>query len=398
MFPVVTFPVVARIADQVESRWAAERYRPERFPAVAAAALREHEPPDFPAIAAALSGGLELPRQRRLDQSFGQPALTLHHGERFVVEALCWHTGSPAIHQHSFSGAFRVTTGRSVHGRYRFTTRERLADGVTAGDLELIEVRVLDAGSVTAIPAGADLIHSAFHLDNPSMTVIVRTHDTGEPEYTYLPPGLAYDPAARGETLHKRLQLLDTLHHADHPSYRDCVELALDSTGLYEGMEVLLRIHNHRLPPSELDDFTARFVKRQGEAARTVVEAVREQRRRSYLLAHRATVRDPDVRYVLACLLNAFDRGSFVRQLELGPPGARDSVATCLRHVLGMTADIEPVLGLAVTALLGRLEPDAFGGWVAERAGEPVGDEQRRLLTRLYRQLLANPLLTPLHT
>src|SRR5450759_3811245 len=177
-------PVISRIVEQVDRRWAEAGQRLDGFPELAAQALEDHEPPDLTELAEALSRGLTLPRQR-----------PLHHGERFVVEALCWHTGSPAIHQHSFCGAFRVMTGRSVHGRYRFTERERVAPGVAVGDLELVATEVLDRTSVTRIPAGASLIHSAFHLDNPSMTVIVRTHDSGDAEYTFLRPGVAYVPA-----------------------------------------------------------------------------------------------------------------------------------------------------------------------------------------------------------
>jgi len=393
-------PVISRIVEQVDRRWAEAGQRLDGFPELAAQALEDHEPPDLTELAEALSRGLTLPRQRRLDQSFGQPALTLHHGERFVVEALCWHTGSPAIHQHSFCGAFRVMTGRSVHGRYRFTERERVAPGVAVGDLELVATEVLDRTSVTRIPAGASLIHSAFHLDNPSMTVIVRTHDSGDPEYTYLPPGVAYEPAARSETLHKRLQLLDTLNAAGHPSYGECVELALHTTDVYEGMEVLLRVHNHGLPPTVLDDVTGRYVQRHGPSVRPLVDAVREQQRRSQLLALRATVRDPDVRYVLACLLNAFDRASFAGQLGIGSLGAdaADAMAACLRQVLGMTVDAEPVLGVASMAMLEGLGADAFRGWVAEQAGAALGEEQGELLENLYRQLRDNPLLTPLRT
>ena len=192
-----------------------------------------------------------------------------------------------------------------------------------------------------------------------------------------------------------------TLDIAGHPSYGACVRLAVDSTDVYEGMEILLRVHNHRLPPPVLEGLTGRYVRRHGPRVQPLIDAVREQQRRSHLLALRATTsHEPGVRYVLACLLNAFDRASFTQQLNLTSldTGAPDAVAACLRQVLGMAVDAEPVLGLAGTAMLQGLEPGTFPGWVAEQAGEPIGEEQGQLLEKLYRQLLDSPLLTPMHS
>ncbi|MGH7868769.1 MAG: hypothetical protein ACREP9_14340, partial [Candidatus Dormibacteraceae bacterium] len=173
--------IVESLTREIDGAWAKADYDKDRFSEIALRSLNQSLDLDFSALARLVSSGLELPQQRRLDQGFGQPALTLYHGERFVVEALCWHTGSPAIHQHAFSGAFRVATGRSVHARYSFTEHERLETRVSLGTLELKGVDLLDVGMVTEIPRGRGLIHSTFHLDNPSMTIIVRSHDEYEP-------------------------------------------------------------------------------------------------------------------------------------------------------------------------------------------------------------------------
>jgi hypothetical protein len=37
------------------------------------------------------------------------------------IEALFWVDGTTSIHQHSFSGAFQVLAGKSIHSRYRST-------------------------------------------------------------------------------------------------------------------------------------------------------------------------------------------------------------------------------------------------------------------------------------
>jgi hypothetical protein len=381
----------------VDRRWAESGYDPDKFSSLAAESLEQSALPDFTTLARALSEGLPLPRQRRLDQSFGQPALTLHHDDRFVIEALCWHTGSPGIHQHAFSGAFRVTTGRSVHSCYRFTKRHGLADNIMIGSLELLDVEILDQASVTRIQRGTALVHSAFHLDNPSMTVIVRTHDYNEPEYTYLPPGIAFDPSSRSETLHKRLQLLDTLRVVGHPAYAECVALAIGSADLYEGMEVLMRVHNHGLEEPVLQEFVAQYVKRHGPRVEPVVRAAEEQRRRSQLVSLRGSMKDGASRYFLACLLNSFDRASFARQMAAHSAEdwkPHDAVAVGLQKMFGLGAAAEPLLGLASTALLEGVALDEFPAWLVATS-EDVGAENAEVFNQFYRQLTTHPLLAP---
>jgi hypothetical protein len=390
-------PVFTNLAERVNRLWSECGYDHEKFPFLAAESLEHAELPAFTTLARALSAGLSLPRQRRLDQSFGQPALTLYHDDRFVIEALCWHTGSPSIHQHSFSGAFRIATGQSAHSRYRFTEKDRVDGAIAVGTLELVDVHVLDQNSVTCIQSGNDLVHSAFHLDNPSMTVIVRTHDYPDPEYTYLPPGIAFDPSARNETLHKRLQLLDTLYSVGHPSYAECVALALGSSGIYEGMEVLIRVQNHGLEESLRLEFMARYLERHGPVVEPVIRAVEEQRRRMQLISLRRSVTDGDGRYFLACLLNSFDHASFRKQVAVrtaDDQGAYAAVATGLRSMFGMGTEAEPLLLLAGRAMLEAVATAEFPAWLASINGH-LGAEDTNLLEQIYLKLNAHPLFRP---
>jgi hypothetical protein len=390
-------PAFTNLAERVDRTWSECGYDHEKFSSVATESLEQAELPDFPALARALSAGLALPHQRRLDQSFGQPAITLYHDSRFVIEALCWHTGSPAIHQHSFSGAFRITTGRSVHSRFQFTEEERVCGPIAAGTLELLGVDVLDHHSVTSIQSGTGLIHSAFHLDNPSMTVIVRTHDYDEPEYTYLPPGIAFDPSLRSETLHKQLQLLDTMHSAAHPAYAECVTLAVGSSDIYDGMEVLIRAQNHSLQESLRQEFMALYRKRHGSQAEPIIRAVDEQRRRMQLISLRRSVTDGDGRYFLACLLNAFDLPSFrklVTAHSTDGHAARTVVANGLRAMFGIGPVAEPLLELAAKAMLEAVPAAEFPAWAVPRSGRlEAGDAE--ILEQIYRKLEAHPLFRP---
>ena len=60
---------------------------------------------------------------------FGDLPLTLARGNGFSIQLLLWTVGSTAIHTHSFSGAFTVLKGSSLHTLYQMETRQRLSAG-----------------------------------------------------------------------------------------------------------------------------------------------------------------------------------------------------------------------------------------------------------------------------
>ena len=61
-----------------------------------------------------------LPTQTDLEAAFGEPPVVVSSDSRFHIGVLFWATGTTALHQHSFSGAFTVLSGSSVQSQYRF--------------------------------------------------------------------------------------------------------------------------------------------------------------------------------------------------------------------------------------------------------------------------------------
>lgn len=393
------FTQIDALARDVEEAWASAGHDEARFPEIAAQALSRPLDLDFPTLARRICEGAALPEQRRLDQAFGQPAITLHHGERFVVEALCWHSGSPAIHQHAFSGAFRVLTGRSVHSRYTFAERERLDPRILLGTLRLVGVELLDDSTVVQIPRGPGLIHSAFHLDNPSMTVVVRTYDVSEPEYSYLPPGVAFDPSARSPALHKKLQLLDTLDLSSPALYPECVEAALASSDLYDGMAIVMRAGRHRLDWPTFVALLDRLRDQHGAKIEPLVPALIEERRRSIVVGLRAQITDQDDRFFLAALLG-FSRRAELLDAMVQRYGSmevvRQRVAAGVGRLLGVASQAQVIVDAAVRAMLDDVPPESFPAHAARQWKQTLAPHEVEKLGNFYGQVLQHPLLTPL--
>src|SRR6266853_5529160 len=142
-----------------------------------------------------------------------QPPLTVYSGRDFRIEVLFWVQGVPAIHQHSFSGAFHVMHGSSLQTLWEFELREQVAMRLALGRVSLKKAELLRKGDSRSIIAGQRLIHSTFHLDRPSLTVVVRTLGEADkqPQYAYLPPTIAYDPFGDIPSVKRRTQLLRML-------------------------------------------------------------------------------------------------------------------------------------------------------------------------------------------
>jgi predicted metal-dependent enzyme (double-stranded beta helix superfamily) len=120
---------------------------------------------------------LDLPQapQRRAENNYGSPTITLYRDERFRVELIFWGAGPEVyVHDHVEPGAFGVVRGARIHSGYTFEP-----SAPTTGDIEIGRLRsrcidVLAPGSVVEIPPGDGLIHSLFYPDTANVTLSVR--------------------------------------------------------------------------------------------------------------------------------------------------------------------------------------------------------------------------------
>jgi predicted metal-dependent enzyme (double-stranded beta helix superfamily) len=170
--------VFRRLGELLEARWRQHDYDERVFPDLAAALLEEAD--ELEKIGALdilrwIGSQPALPAQQDAPSRFGDLAITFYDTPRFFVSALFWLDGTTAIHQHSFCGAFRVLAGGSLHTRYRFRVERAVNSRFRLGELDRGQVELLVPGSVRPIASGDRFIHSLFHLERPSVTVVIRT-------------------------------------------------------------------------------------------------------------------------------------------------------------------------------------------------------------------------------
>jgi hypothetical protein len=315
----------AELGALVEGRWRDQNYDEHSFPEIAARALAESDlvaRVDPWEIIRWVHTTPQLPRQQDRKANFGNPPITLFNGARFYIDVYYWLDGTTSIHQHSFSGAFQVLLGSSVHSHYHFDVEREINPHFLLGKMQLQDVSLLTEGNIRTICAGPQFIHSLFHLERPSATITVRSHHAPHTaiQYSYLKPSVAFNPFYEEDSLDKKTQTVSLLLSMKHPEADRFVADLLDEADFQTSFAVLNTafrfLGNNELEGLfQLSKSADRFrfmleharVKH-GEIVDLLPGVFDEERRQSDITRRRGMIDGEDHRFFLALLLNVPDR------------------------------------------------------------------------------------------
>ena len=308
----------------VLDRWRRADFDDLAFPALATAGLRELGPPPSPIdLVRWVHETSTLPRQSDPDGSFGDPPIDVFRCERLYIQVLFWVDGTTTVHEHAFAGAFRVLEGSSLHSTYRFTASRRYSERLHLGELELVDVELLGKGDVRQILAGAPLVHSLPPRSALGLRrrVNPRAQASGRPQLSYSRGGIAFDPFAKPELMTKRIQtldLLDALHHPEfEPIARNCVREA-DS---FVAFRVLHHLRKRMQPHRRYLAFLESIRPSHDALIDAVVRHAEETLREAAVIRARGLVKEPELRFFLALLLNVPERTRILEMIGRAYPG-----------------------------------------------------------------------------
>ena len=361
-----------KLGALVENRWRAENYSEQLFPEIAAQALVEADLParvDPWEVVRWVQTADSLPEQQDVEGRFGNPPVTLFSGPRFFIDIYYWLDGTTSIHQHSFTGAFQVLLGSSIHSRYSFREDKIINEHFSVGKLALEEVQLLKLNDVRVIRAGRNFIHSLFHLDRPSATITIRTPHTPSAalQYDYRKPHFAVNPFFRNPVMIKKVQTVGLLMGMKHKDADAMIGDLLCSSDFHTAYFVLAETYQ-QLQSNEMDAlfglstgkdrFKAilnRCKNAHGELTDLILPVLEEHERQMSIIQRRGTITKDAHRFFLALVLNITSRGKILELVKQRCPD-QDPVETILDWVeeLGRTR----VLGSKETNALGMPEFD----------------------------------------
>ncbi|MDZ4288366.1 MAG: hypothetical protein U0984_10430 [Prosthecobacter sp.] len=327
----------------VLERWKRENFSLAKFPEIARVALEERPPAQHVDLAAFMREFLLNDEQPFQTQSgFGQPELVAYDHPRFYIQLLFWLDGTTDIHQHEFSGAFHVMAGSSIHAHFEFENAQAVTPHLLVGDVRMKEIELLETGRTVPIISGQRCIHSLFHLDTPSITVVVRTqNDPGtSPQFNYLPPHIALDPVFADFLTMRRKQLLDLLETIEDPTYSELVLEMVAELDFERGFFILQHSMGHLRDLGDWEAALGAFQDKHGALAAGVAATLEECLRRDIIKGMRSRIAEPEHRFFLALLLNVPARADLLALVAQRFPGEAP-VETVLRWAeeLGETSE-----------------------------------------------------------
>ena len=186
-----------RLAARIDREWKRTGSKASVFPAVAARVLSDAQPHrqyDLQALAGWTLARRTFPPACNPFGPFGPPAFTIWSDGRFFANLYAYMTPEVVIHDHDFAGAFINLSGTTIHATYEFADAERVAPEVQVGALAMRGVEVVRPGDVRRIDPGRRFIHRVWHLDQPTVVLVIRTGPLPAParrQFQYLHTGFA---------------------------------------------------------------------------------------------------------------------------------------------------------------------------------------------------------------
>ncbi len=356
-----------KLGAEIEDAWRGRNYDEDIFPDLAAGSLLRADLPSkvtaWEVIEWTLSQS-ELPPQKDAGGAFGDPPITIFVAPRFYIDVYFWLDGTTQIHQHGFCGAFQVLLGSSLHSWYKFERTESVNAFLETGEMSLKACDLLKVGDIQTILAGREYIHSLFHLDQPSATIVVRTEKSPLhlPQFSYHKPYIALDPFFEHQTTTKKLQSLVPLFRIDHPDTDRIVGAVLETADFQTSFSVLSLVHGHLSgshlgqlfnlegPAARFASFVDIAVRRHGAKAERLKEVFEHRDRENDLIRRRGYITNAEHRFFFALLLNVDGRNRIFSLVKERFPDADP-----IDKILDWSYD------LAQTRVIGVNTPNALG-------------------------------------
>jgi hypothetical protein len=216
---------VAAMIEQILSHTASleNNWSRANFPKLALESLNTLELPQSlkeieQSVAKWLLDSKEIPPQVNLLNNFGEPAVTIFNNGKFAVDIYFWRKNDTVIHSHAFRGAFKVIHGQSLHEEFQVSFLDAIDQDISFSTLSESTKTIMKTGSTQIINPGTELVHSVLHLDNPTITLCIRTvEDVELDQWSHLRTGMSYKIHNLQKETIKRVLYFEFMHafHSD---------------------------------------------------------------------------------------------------------------------------------------------------------------------------------------
>jgi hypothetical protein len=250
-------------------------------------------------------------RNVQIASEFSDLHLKLFDNGRFYVEILNWWDRDTAIHDHGFAGVLLQLQGRALNVEYSFIPIEKVSQNLCRGKVTLDRAFLSERGDMHSIPVGETQKHAVVHVDQPTISLIVRTHPVDEisPQLNYFAPSLMANHAAADLIVNKRAKYFRLLSEMDPDLFQEQLKTSLKEASPSEAFWLILKLHDLVLSPQNIEVIKNWKASLRNDLADDLLTAVSLRRASQYLLERvKPQVKNTDHRLTLALLATTYNR------------------------------------------------------------------------------------------
>ena len=396
-----------QLGQELYAQWATLNFNEDRFPTLAANLLKKkyiHNKINRSAITNWVLENQLLPNQANIDFKFADLNLTAYSNDKFYIELLFWLDGTTSIHQHAFSGAFTVIEGSSIHSDYSFKCNQHINHALSIGEVKFNQIELLKEGDVRKIPPKQMSAHSLYHIDRPTISLIIRTYGQGyaQPQLSFLKPHIARDPFKKDASITQKIQTLKTLSKLNQDEYLTAYHQHISKLDLYSHIEIFIANAPLLIKFGALDKAIEQFEVKGNSLAPKMRAVAMQIHRTNQINSWRRKIKDADLKFFLAILLNSPNRQTSLQLINSIYPEqqAIELVIGWINQLItseGLeNVDInEPTLPF-IDCLLNGLSFEQTIEYLAQDYDQQELDESSSILQQLYQQLKFESVLSPL--
>lgn len=293
--------VFKELGANVDRKWRNKNYNKTFFPEIAHNALiasKLNTKINFQEIIALGLHGDPAINQWQENSPFGDLQLIPYRDNNFYIEILVWKNGSTSIHDHGFSGAFMVLEGKSINARYKFDVQEEINTNFKIGQLHGEEFEFLHPGDVREIQAGRALIHAVYHLQEPTVSIVVRTYqdDWVMPQLEYRGNRIAVHQKLNNNFLNK-IRTLRVLQSVDHNLFLNTAKAHIVDANVDEKYWLWRSF----FASIDTQDFISATL---SDTEMFIIDVLRKEERIQSLLNLKRTITDIHFKYFIDLIIN----------------------------------------------------------------------------------------------
>lgn len=190
----------------------------------------------------------------QIASEFSELHMKLFDNGKFYIEVLNWWDKDTSIHDHGFSGVLLQLEGSALNALYTFEEDATVSHSLRLGSIKLKDIQISNKGDYRVIPCGRDECHAVLHLEQPTISLIIRTHPVVElsPQLNYFPPHLLVDHSAIDIAFGKRIKYFKLLGMMQGSSFRDELLLTMNSSSHTENFWLLMKLSGLIFSPGNI--------------------------------------------------------------------------------------------------------------------------------------------------